>query len=185
LCVVVGRDLRLGQALTCTHLRKESEKVMSIHRRAGLERHDMADRTSSEYASDKAWNSLLLMPATSSPTGMCSFLLNLAPSAVLSMHHHGRCGVSGSAVQKRSPRSRRCPRAANRQANGGGERDHNVLRASSEFGMQRGPPAHTVAWYARPPPCSLAALSACGGGLEGPCAIASFDAHALPLDRAG
>ena len=118
----------------------------------------MADRTSSEYASDKAWNSLLSMASTSSPTGMCSFLLNLAQILVLSMHHHGRCGVSESAVQKRSPRSRRCPRAANRQANGGGERDHNVLRASSEFGIQRGPPAHTVAWYARPPPCSLAAL---------------------------
>ena len=120
---------------------------MSIHRRAGLERHDMADRTSSEYASDKAWNSLLLMPATSPPTGMCSFLLNLAQIMLIAMHHHGRCGVSESAVQKRSPRSRRCPRAANRQANGGGERDHNVLRASSEFGMQRGPSAHTVAWY--------------------------------------
>ena len=99
---------------------------MSIHRRAGLERHDMADRTSSEYASDKAWNSLLLMPATSSPTGMCSFLLNLAQNAVIFMHHHGRCGVSGSAVQKRSPKPRRCPRAANRQANGGGERDHTL-----------------------------------------------------------
>ena len=95
----------------------------------------MADRTSSEYASDKAWNSLLLMPATSSPTGMCSFLLNLAHNAVIFMHHHGRCGVSGSAVQKRSPKPRRCPRAANRQANGGGERDHNVLRASSEHNV--------------------------------------------------
>jgi hypothetical protein len=31
----------------------------------------------------------------------------------------------------------------------------------------------------------LSALSACGGGLEGPRAIASFDAHALPLDQAG
>ena len=158
---------------------------MSIHRRAGLERHDMADRTSSEYASDKAWNSLLLMPSTSPPTRMCSFLLNLAHIALLSIHHHGRCGVSESAVQKRSPRSRRCPRAANRQANGGGERYHNVLRASSEFGMQRGPPAHTVAWHARPPPCSLAALSACGGGLEGPHAIACSDRHGLPLDMAG
>ena len=136
-------------------------------------------------SSDKAWESLQSMVATSSPTGMCSFLLNLAHIAVLSMHHHGRCGVSESAVQKRSPRSRRCPRAANRQANGGGERDHNLLRASCEFGMQRGPSAHTVAWYARPPPCSLAALSACGGGLEGPHAIASFESHALPLDLTG
>ena len=158
---------------------------MSIHRRAGLERHDMADRTSSEYASDKAWNSLLSMPATSSPTGMCSFLLNLAHYGVLSIHYHGRCGVSESCVHQRSPRPQRRPRAANRQANGGGERDHDVGRASSEFGLQRGPSAQTVIWYARPPPCSLAALSACGGGLEGPCAIASFDAHALPLDRAG
>ena len=158
---------------------------MNFHRRAGLERHDKADRGSSEYASDKAWNSLLLMAATSSPTGMCSFLLNLAQHAVLSTHHHGRCGVSESVPHQRSPRPRRCPRAANRQANGRGERDHNLLRASCEFGMQRGPSAHTVAWYARPPPCSLAALSACGGGLEGPCAIASFDAHALPLERAG
>ena len=59
----------------------------------------MADRSSSsEYASDKAWNSyLLLIAVASSPTGMCSFLLNLAHIAVLStMHHHGRCGVSES-----------------------------------------------------------------------------------------
>jgi hypothetical protein len=145
----------------------------------------MADRTSSEYASDKAWNSLLLMPATSSPTGMCSFLLYLAHSIVISMHHHGRCGVSESFVHQRSPRPRRCSWAANWQANSGGERGDNLLRAACEFGMQRGPSAHTVAWYARPPPCSLAALSACGGGLEGPHSMASFESHALPLDLTG
>ena len=158
---------------------------MSIHRRAGLERHDKADRGSSEYASDKAWNSLLLMPATSSPTGMCSFLLNLAQYAVLSIHFHGRCGVSESCVHQRYPRPWRCPWAANRQANGGGEREHDMGRASSEFGLQRGPSAQTVTWYARPSPCSLAALSACGGGLEGPHAIACSDRHGLPLDMAG
>ena len=158
---------------------------MSIHRRAGLERHDKADRGSSEYASDKAWNSLLLMPATSSPTDMCSFLLNLAQHAVLSTHHHGRCGVSESFVHQRSPRPRRCSWAANRQANGGGERDHDMVRASSEFGLRRGPSAQTVTWYARSPPCSLAGLSACGGGLEGLRAKASFNLHTLPLDLTG
>ena len=113
---------------------------MTIHRRAGLERHDMADRSSSEYASDKAWDSLLSMAATSSPTGMCSFLLNLAQHAVLSAHHHGRGAAYSRALSnKRYPRPRRCSWAASRQANGGGERDHDVGRASSEVGMQRGP----------------------------------------------
>ena len=125
------------------------------------------------------------MVATSSPTGLCSFLLNLAQYAVLSIHFHGRCGVSESFVQKRSPRPRRRPSAANWQVNGGGERDHDVTRASSEFDMQRGPYTQTVTWYSRPPTCSLAALSACGGGLEGPHAIASFESHALPLDLTG
>ena len=52
---------------------------MDIHRRAGLERHDMADRTSSEYASDKAWNSLLLMAATSSPKQACARSCSTSP----------------------------------------------------------------------------------------------------------
>jgi hypothetical protein len=125
------------------------------------------------------------MVATSSPTGLCSFLLNLAQKAILPIQCHGRCGVSESFVHQRSPRPRRCSWAANRQANGGGERDHDVGRASSEFGLQRGPSAQTVTWYARPPPCSLAALSACGGGLEGLCVTASFNVHALPLDLTG
>ena len=85
------------------------------------------------------WESLQSMVATSSPTDMCSFLLNLAQHAVLSIHFHGRCGVSESCVHQRSPRPQRRPRAANRRANGGGERDHDTGRASSEFGMQRGP----------------------------------------------
>ena len=84
------------------------------------------------------------MVATSSPTGMCSFLLNLAQHAVLSIHFHGRCGVSESCVHQRSPRPQRRPRAANRRANGGGERDHDVVRLSSEFGLQRRPSAQSV-----------------------------------------
>ena len=70
---------------------------------------------------------------------MCSFMLNIDQYAVLSTHFHGRYGVSESFVQKRSPRPRRRQRAANWQANGGGERGREVARASSEFGMQRGP----------------------------------------------
>ena len=108
-------------------------------RRERLRQARLADHSSSGYSSDKAWSSLLLIAATSTPTGMCSFTLNLTQTAVQSSHHHGRCGVSESFVQKRSPRPRRRPRAANWQANGGGERDHDVVRASSEFGMQRGP----------------------------------------------
>ena len=45
--------------------------------------------------------------------------------------------------------------------------------------------AQTVTWYVRPPPCSLVALSACGGGLEGPHAIAFFDRHGIALDMVG
>ena len=60
-----------------------------------------------------------------------------------------------------------------------------MFPVSSESGLQRGPSAQSVTWYARPPTCSLAALSACGGGLEGLHAIASFESHALPLDLTG
>ena len=70
-------------------------------------------------------------------------------------------------------------------SNGGGKRDHDVGRASSESGLRKTPSAQTVTWYVRPPPCSLAALSACGGGLEGPHAIACYDRHGHPLDVAG
>ena len=123
------------------------------------------------------------MSATSTPTGMCSFPLNLALDAMLSTHHHGRCGVSDELLSRRAPRPRYGPSAANWQANGGGERAHDLGRASSESGLRRGPSAlQTVTWYVRPPPCSLAALSACGGGLEGPHAIAYSDRHGLFLD---
>eukprot|EP00966_Prymnesium_polylepis_P327292 7383165-Prymnesium_polylepis.8 len=125
------------------------------------------------------------MTATSTPTGMCSFPLNLAQTAMLSTHHHGRCGMSDELLSRRAPRPRYRPSAANWQANGGEERDHDVGRASSESGLRRGPSAQTVIWYVRPPPCSLAALSACGGGLEGPDDIACSDRHGLPLDMAG
>ena len=144
-----------------------------------------SDRRSSIFPSDKAWEPLQLMGATSPPTGMCSFMLNLDQNAVLSTRFQGRCGVSESCVHQRSPRPQRRPQAANRQAYGGVERHHDVDLASSEFGLQRGPSAQTVTWHARPPPCSLAALLACGGGLEGLRATASFNLHALPLDLAG
>ena len=122
------------------------------------------------------------MSATSTSKGMCSFPLNFAQNAMLSTHHHGRCGGADELMSRRAPRPRYGPSAANRHVNGGGERDHDVDRASSESGLQRGPSAQTVTWYVRPPPCFLAALSACGGGLEGPHAIAYSDRHGLALD---
>ena len=91
--VVVGRDLRQGQALTCTHLRFHLLSIidMNFHRRAGLQRHELADRISSEYASNKAWESVLTIAATSSPMGMYmySLLLILAQNAMLFTHHQG------------------------------------------------------------------------------------------------
>ena len=122
------------------------------------------------------------MTATSTPTGMCSFALNLAQYAILSTHHHGRCGGADELLSRRALRPRYGPSATNRHVNGGGEWDHDVGRAYSESGLQRGPSAQTVTWNVRPPPCSLAALSACGGGLEGPYAIAYSDRHGLALD---
>ena len=116
--------------------------------------------SSSGYSSHKAWSSLLSMTATSTPTGMCSFPLNLAQYAMLSTHHHGQCGVSDELCPESSPRPRYGPRAASRHVNGGGERVNDVGRASSESGLRRRPSAQTVTWYVRPPPCSLAALSA-------------------------
>jgi hypothetical protein len=85
-------------------------------------------------------------------------------------HHHGR--YESSAVQKRYLRPRYRLTAANWRANGGGERDTDVLRASCESGLQREPSAHTVVWYTRSPTCSLAALGTGGNGLESPRAIA-------------
>ena len=113
-------------------------------RRERLRQAYEADRSSSGYSSDKAWSSLLLMTATSTPTEMCSFPLNLAQNPKLSFHHHGRCGVSDELCPESSPRPRYGPRAANRHVNGRGERNHDVGRASSESGLQRGPSAQTV-----------------------------------------
>ena len=184
--MVNNQYLRLGQAQSFTHIRRIAKTSDQLSPSSGtVQRHDRPTVVRRYFSSDKAWESLQSMVATSSPTCLCSLLLNLAQHAVICTHHHGRCGVSESFVHQRSPRPRRCSWAANRQANGGGERDHDMGRASSEFGLRRGPSAQTVTWYARPPPCSLAALSACGGGLEGLRATASFNLHALPLDLTG
>ena len=108
---------------------------VGLHCRAGLQRHDRPTVVRRYCHQTRLgnrcnrWSLRALQRAT-----MCSFLLNLAQYAVLSIHFHGRCGVSESFVHQRSPRPQRRPRAANRQANGGGERDHDVGRASSEFG---------------------------------------------------
>ena len=103
------------------------------------------------------------MAATSTPTGVCSFLLNLAQHSMLSTHHHGRCGGADyELLSRRAPRPQYGPSAASRHVNGGRKRDHDVGRASSESGLRKRPSAQTVTWYVRPPPCSLAALSRLG-----------------------
>ena len=79
-----------------------------------------------------------------------------------------------------SPRCRL--RAANRRANGGGERDTDVLRASSESGLQREPygsMVHAITYLLARGPRQVAM------GWKSPRAIALFDAHTLPLDLTG
>ena len=125
------------------------------------------------------------MPATCAATGICSIKPYLAQCAVLTTHHHERCGVSASSALKRSKTSRGGVTAAFRQASGTWESDHGLGSTLSEFGYLRVPFLLAAASRSRPPSCSLAAFSACGGELGGPRATARFVAHARLLDLSG
>ena len=120
--------------------------------------------------------------ATCAATGICSIKPYLAQCAVLTTHHHGRCGVSASSALKRSKTSRGGVTAACRQASGTWESDHGLGSTLSEFGYLWVPSSLAAASQSRPPSCSLAAFSACGGELGGPRATARFVAHARLLD---
>ena len=99
--MVCHRYLRLGQALSFTHIRRISrKKLMDTRRRAGLQRHDSPTVRSSICPSDKAWESLQLMGATSPPTGMCSSMLNLHHYAVLSTTLMGGAAYPGAVSTK-------------------------------------------------------------------------------------
>ena len=119
-----------------------------------------ADCRTSTVTQAKPWNRWVLMPATCAATGICSIKPDLAQYAVLSTHHHGRCGVSASSALKRSKTSRGGVTAACRQASGTWESDHGLVSALSEFGYLQVPPSLPAASQSRPPSCSLAAFSA-------------------------
>ena len=144
-----------------------------------------ADCRTSTVTQAKPWNRWVLMPATCAATGICSIKPYLAQCAVLTTHHHGRCGVSASSALKRSKTSRGGVTAACRQASGTWESDHGLVSALSEFGYLQVPPSLPAASQSRPPSCSLAAFSACGGELRGTRATARFVAHVRLLDLSG
>ena len=144
-----------------------------------------ADCRTSTVTQAKPWNRWVLMPATCAATGICSIKPYLAQCAVLTTHHHERCGVSASSALKRSKTSRGGVTAACRQASGTSESYHGLGSALSEFGYLQVPPSLPAASRSRPPSCSLAAFSACGGELRGPRATARFVAHVRLLDLSG
>ena len=96
------------------------------------------------------------MSTTCAATGICSIKPYLVQCAVLTTHHHGRCGVSASSALKRSKMSRGGVTAACRQASGTWESDHGLRSALSEFGYLQVPPSLPAASQSRPPSCSLA-----------------------------
>ena len=176
---------RLGQAQSLTHighiLQNHSWQLSS----SGTAARQEADCRTSIVTQAKPWNRWVLMPATCAATGICSIKPYLAQCAVLTTHHHGRCGVSASSALKRSKTSRGGVTAACRQASGTWESDHGLVSTLSEFGYLWVPSSLAAASRSRPPSCSLAAFSACGGELGGPRATARCVAHARLLYLSG
>ena len=163
-----------------------SRKTNSWHvSSSGTAARQEADCRTSTVTQAKPWNRWVLMPATCAATGICSIKPYLAQCAVLTTHHHGRCGMSASSALKRSKTSRGGVTAACRQASGTWQSDHGLGSALSEFGYLQVPPSLPAASQSRPPSCSLAAFSACGGELGGPRATARFVAHARLLYLSG
>ena len=176
---------RLGQAQSSTHIRHSSQNIVWQKSSSGTAARQEADCRTSTVTQAKPWNRWVLMPATCAATGICSIKPYLAQCAVLTTHHHGRCGVSASSALKRSKTSRGGVTAACRQASGTWESDHGLVSALSEFGYLQVPPSLPAASQSQPPSCSLAAFSACGGELGGPRATARFVVHARLLDLPG
>ena len=182
--MIANGHRRLGQAQSSTHIRHISQIHLWHMSLSGTAAWQEADCRTSTVIQAKPWNRWVLMPATCAATGTGSIKPYLAQCAVLTTHHHGRCGVSASSALKRSKMSRGGVMAACRQASGTWESDHGLALGSalSEFGYLQVPPSLPAASQSRPPSCSLAAFSACGGELGGPRTTALFVAHARLLD---
>ena len=183
--MIANGHRRLGQAQSSTHIRHSSRYakvimalvvVLHVERDRSMARGRL--QNVERHTSQKPWNRWVLMPATCAATGTGSIKPYLAQCAVLTTHHNGRCGVSASSALKRSKTSRGGVTAACRQASGTWESDHILGSALSEFGYLQVPPSLPAASQSRPPSCSLAAFSACGGELGGPRTTAMFVAHA-------
>ena len=89
---------RLGQAQSSTHIRHNAQYRAWVSSSSGTAARQEADCRTSTVTQAKAWNRWVLMPATCAATGICSIKPYLAQCAVLTTHHHGRCGVSASSV---------------------------------------------------------------------------------------
>ena len=186
--MVCNGHRRLGQAQSSTHIRHSAQYVDManvVERDRSTLCTAEADCRTSTVTQAKPWNRWVLMPATCAATCICSLKPYLAQCAVLTTHHHERCGVSASSALKRSKTSRGGVTAACRQASGTWESDHGLGSALSEFGYLQVPPSLPEAPRSRPSSCSLAAFSACGGELGGPRETAPFVAHTLYLDLSG
>ena len=187
--MIANGHRRLGQAQSPTHIRHISQNHSWHVSSSGTAAWQEADCRTSSVTQAKPWNRWVLMPATCAATGTGSIKPYLAQCAVLTTHHHGRCGVSASSALKRSKMSRGGVTAACRQASGTWESGHGLGSTLSEFGYLRVPPSLPAASRSRPPFRSLAAIlaafSACGGELGGPRATATFVAHACLLNLPG
>ena len=107
---------RLGQAQSSTHIRHNAQYHSWHVSSSGTAARQEADCRTSTVTQAKPWNRWVLMPATCAATGICSIKPYLAQCAVLTTHHHGRCGVSASSALKRSKTSRGGVTAACRHA---------------------------------------------------------------------
>ena len=94
--VVGNGHRRLGRAQSSTHIRHISQNQLWHLSSSGTAARQEADCRTSTVTQAKAWNRWVLMPATCAATGICSIKPYLAQCAVLTTHHHERCGVSAS-----------------------------------------------------------------------------------------
>ena len=156
--VIANGHRRLGQAQSSTHIRHISQNHTWHVSSSGTAARQEADCRTSTVTQAKPWNRWVLIPATCAATGICSIKPYLAQCAVLTTHHHERCGVSASSALKRSKTSRGGVTVACRQASGTWESDHDLGSALSEFGYLQVPPSLPEASQSRPPSCSLAAV---------------------------